>query len=504
MEVSRPRQQNARLLATSLALAIGLLAIGASCGSGSELRQTPIVRAIQAATPSIVNIRGEKTVKETGQSGAVDPTRRVNGMGTGVVLDPRGYIVTNHHVVSGVREILVTSVGGREYTARLVAHDPATDLAIIKIDPDNDMPVITLGSSEDLMLGETVIAVGNAYGYENTITQGIVSALHRAVQVSDAQYYEDLIQTDASINPGNSGGPLLNIDGEMIGLNVAVRAGAQGIGFAIPVDKVLAVVSSLLAEQAGNSQRHGIQLAAVAVLDSDSSKIESIEPNSPAATAGLKPGDRIVAVDNHPESRFSSSDARRKALGDRPTGRRIRSISACPCRRRRRLTGLGQAGLGLGVALEKSNSFAAHSYPLSRRNVGGSGASRWSGRRSRSCGDVLVGLHILGNPVDEERGLRDEPARYSDFSPVKVYLLRNNDVLYGHLSVSIESVVQRRRVFVKRRSSRAAQSQSLPHLRPDPDSRLESRWSGPQSRSRAHRGRRALGGWRGGNAMRSI
>lgn len=148
-------------------------------------------------------------------------------MGTGVVLDPRGYVVTNHHVVSGVREILVTSVGGREYTARLVAHDPATDLAIIKIDPARDMPVITLGSSEDLMLGETVIAVGNAYGYENTITQGIVSALHRAVQVSDAQYYEDLIQTDASINPGNSGGPLLNIDGEMIGLNVAVRAGAR-------------------------------------------------------------------------------------------------------------------------------------------------------------------------------------------------------------------------------------------------------------------------------------
>ena len=97
------------------------------------------------------------------------------------------------------------------------------------------------------MAGETVIAVGNAYGYEHTVTRGIVSALHRAVQVSDAQFYDDLIQTDASINPGNSGGPLLNIDGEMIGINVAVRAGAQGIGFAIPVDKVVSVAAALLA-----------------------------------------------------------------------------------------------------------------------------------------------------------------------------------------------------------------------------------------------------------------
>ncbi len=99
--------------------------------------------------------------------------------------------------------------------------------------------MIPIGTSSDLMPGETVIAVGNAYGYEHTVTRGIVSALHRAVQVSDAQFYDDLIQTDASINPGNSGGPLLNIDGDMIGINVAVRAGAQGIGFAIPIDKVV-------------------------------------------------------------------------------------------------------------------------------------------------------------------------------------------------------------------------------------------------------------------------
>ena len=148
-------------------------------------------------------------------------------MGTGVMIDPRGYILTNYHVVDGVREILVTMADGKKYIASLVARDLETDLAVIKISPRTKLPVIPLGTSSDLMPGETVIAVGNAFGYEDTVTRGIVSALHRAVQVSDAQYYDDLIQTDAPINPGNSGGPLLNIDGEMIGINVAVRAGSR-------------------------------------------------------------------------------------------------------------------------------------------------------------------------------------------------------------------------------------------------------------------------------------
>ena len=148
-------------------------------------------------------------------------------MGTGVVIDPRGYIITNYHVVNGVRDIQVTLADGERYIAKLVARDPETDLAIIKIDAKQEIPVISIGTSSDLMTGETVIAMGNAYGYEHTVTRGIVSALRRSVQVNEAQNYDDLIQTDASINPGNSGGPLLNIDGEMIGINVAVRAGAR-------------------------------------------------------------------------------------------------------------------------------------------------------------------------------------------------------------------------------------------------------------------------------------
>ncbi len=156
-------------------------------------------------------------------------------MGTGVIIDPRGYIVTNYHVVDGVREIQVTT--GRRTDSYVADWSPTiakTDLAIIKIDAREELPVITIGTSPDLMPGETVIAVGNAYGYEHTVTRGIISALHRTVQVSDAQIYDDLIQTDASINPGNSGGPLLNIDGEMIGINVAVRAGARASALPFP------------------------------------------------------------------------------------------------------------------------------------------------------------------------------------------------------------------------------------------------------------------------------
>jgi serine protease Do len=151
-------------------------------------------------------------------------------MGTGVVVDARGYVVTNYHVVEGVRRIEVTLASGKTTSASLVSHDPRTDLAVIKVEHDSPLPVITIGTSSDLMIGETVLALGNAYGYEHTVTRGIVSALHRDVEVSRTQRYDDLIQTDASINPGNSGGPLLNINGEMIGINVAVRAGAQGIG----------------------------------------------------------------------------------------------------------------------------------------------------------------------------------------------------------------------------------------------------------------------------------
>ena len=236
------------ILGCALVVALSAAMTVPSDGRASSLRRSAIVNAVSEARPSVVNIHGRKSIPaEHDQAGLTEPENQVNGMGTGIIIDDRGYIITNHHVVEGVKRIRVTMADGSTQMAELVANDPKTDLAIIKVPAEVQFPVIRIGTSSDLMPGETVVAVGNAYGYENTVTQGIISALHRTVQVSDYQKYEDLIQTDASINPGNSGGPLLNIDGAMVGINVAVRVGAQGIGFAIPIDEAMEVAADLLA-----------------------------------------------------------------------------------------------------------------------------------------------------------------------------------------------------------------------------------------------------------------
>ena len=179
-------------------------------------------------------------------------------MGTGVIIDPRGYIITNLHVVEDVGRIEVTLADGSTAIAKLLNYDPETDLALIKVPTQKDLPTIQFGTSSDLMRGETVVAIGNPFGYQNTVTQGIISALHRDIPVNGTQEYKNLIQTNADINPGNSGGPLLNLEGEVIGINVAVRVGAQGIGFAIPIDSALEVMANLVASLHREPVDHGL------------------------------------------------------------------------------------------------------------------------------------------------------------------------------------------------------------------------------------------------------
>ncbi|HYO24505.1 MAG TPA: trypsin-like peptidase domain-containing protein [Lacipirellulaceae bacterium] len=301
-------------------VATALLAWGAPLGgspraAASGLRNTPVVQAVRNVSPSVVNIQGQKSVADAAQGGS----REVNGMGSGVVIDPRGYILTNLHVVEGVHQINVTLSSGQAYIAQLLARDPETDLAVIRIRAPQPLPTIELGRADDLMVGESVIAVGNAFGYENTVSAGIISALHRNVQVNETQQYLDLIQTDASINPGNSGGPLLNIDGQMVGLNVAVRAGAQGIGFAIPVDKALDVATRLISVQRLENHYHGITPLAI---DGPAGPvtIARIDRNSPAAAGGLQQGDELRQIGSTTIVR--PLDVERALLGRR-TGERV-------------------------------------------------------------------------------------------------------------------------------------------------------------------------------------
>lgn len=260
-------------------------------------RRTPLVEAVQQAQHSVVNIHSEKTAKRKEtvyESPSSD--RKVNGMGSGIVIDERGYIVTNYHVVHRVDALRVTLVDGSTYSARVISFDKSKDLAIIKINASRPLKVMEVGTSSDVMLAETVFAVGNAFGYEHTVTSGIVSALSRDVEVNEEQSYERLIQTDASINPGNSGGPLLNLDGEVVGINVAIRAGAQRIGFAIPIDDARRAIARLISSQQLSGITHGI-LARDQKNGADHKLVvKGTFQGGPAATAGLKVGDQIIRV----------------------------------------------------------------------------------------------------------------------------------------------------------------------------------------------------------------
>ena len=174
-------------------------------------------------------------------------------------------------MVNGVDSLRVTLDNGSHYKATVISEDPVRDLALLKIQTREPLSVMPIGTSSDLMLGETVFAVGNAFGYENTITLGIVSTLHRDVEVNDTQSYKNLIQTDAAINPGNSGGPLINVNGEIVGINVAIRASAQKIGFAIPIDDARRVIADLMKVEYFDSTYHGLVSRDVKIPSSGSS-----------------------------------------------------------------------------------------------------------------------------------------------------------------------------------------------------------------------------------------
>jgi serine protease Do len=283
---------------------LGML-IAAACLSSQQgqtlyaesARSTPIVQAIQKAEPAVVNIQGNKTITSPGSSGQSTKTE-VNGMGTGVIIDRRGYIITNYHVVDEVGKIEVTLADGVTGVARLINYDPETDLALIKIDTKRDLPVIEVGRSDDLMRGETVIAIGNPFGYQNTVTVGIVSALHRDIPVNGTQQYNDLIQTNADINPGNSGGPLLNIDGDVIGINVAVRVGAQGIGFAIPIDTALEVMADLVAAHR-ESGTHGLTFSRTTDEVGNQLVVREASGARGHSAREIRIGDRVSSVEGN-------------------------------------------------------------------------------------------------------------------------------------------------------------------------------------------------------------
>jgi len=298
---------------------IGTPALAHDAGS----RRTPIVTAIEHAGPAVVNIFTEEAPRQMknpfrdfmgdnlferffddfyrqGESG-----RR--SLGSGVIIDPKGYILTNEHVVARAVRVKVTLIDNREFEGKVVGADIKSDLAVIKIDPDRPLPYVKMGRSDDLMIGETIVAIGNPFGLKHTVTTGIISALDRTIHASERQVYSDFIQVDASINPGNSGGPLLNINGSLIGINTAIFKEAQGIGFAIPIDKARRIVDDLL--QYGKVRRGWLGVSVQDLTPKVARHfgldhvhgvlVTNVFRKSPAKRAGLQPGDLLLGIEGH-------------------------------------------------------------------------------------------------------------------------------------------------------------------------------------------------------------
>jgi Do/DeqQ family serine protease len=228
------------------------------------------------------------------------------GLGSGVIIDKRGLVLTNFHVVKGADEILIRLYDKREYRGQILGTDPKTDLAVVKFQPDHELTVATLGDSDALRVGEWAIAIGNPFGLDQTVTVGVISATGRS-DVGIATY-ENFIQTDASINPGNSGGPLVNLKGQVVGVNTAIVAAGQGIGFAIPINMVKRVVDQLVDK--GKVVRGWLGVAlqplspdlaqSLGLEGTNGAVVGSTITGSPAAQAGLEQGDVIVAFDKTP------------------------------------------------------------------------------------------------------------------------------------------------------------------------------------------------------------
>ena len=282
--------------------------------SVSASRRTPVVVVAHNVLPAVVNISAEATIRrrETdpffdpfGFFGGQDRAYTSQSLGSGFVWSSDGIIVTNNHVVEGASKITVNFNDGRQMDAKLIGVDPDSDLAVLRITA-NGLTAAPIGTSSDLLIGETVVAVGNPFGLSGSVTTGVVSATGRSVPSKEAgRTFTDFIQTDASINPGNSGGPLLNIDGKVIGINTAIYAQAQGIGFAIPVDRAKKIIQDLLRYGEVRSAWIGAVTATITPeeakrLNLSASKgalVARVFAGSPAASGGLRPGDVITAVE---------------------------------------------------------------------------------------------------------------------------------------------------------------------------------------------------------------
>ncbi len=300
------------------AIPIVLLIAGAAVleAPAAVNRRTPVVEAVQQALPSVVNIGTERQVKVVysdprfrSRDDAFDRMLRefmglqtrtrveqTHSLGSGVIVDESGFILTNYHVIERASKIRVMLSDDETYDALLLAGDSVNDLALIKIEAPHPLPAIRFAEDDDLLLGETVIALGNPFGLTHTVTMGVLSATNREARYDGEVLYRDILQTDAAVNPGNSGGPLVNLNGDLIGINVAIYQQAQNISFAVPVKRARALLARWLSSRLLHKTWLGFEPAA----SGDGLIVDRLDPEGPAARAGVKAGEALIALNGQP------------------------------------------------------------------------------------------------------------------------------------------------------------------------------------------------------------
>lgn len=304
---------------------------------------SPVVNVVNEAAPAVVNIEAVGHRKAS-----IDPffedfykrffgespwtqDREFKALGTGFIFDKRGYILTNYHVVENADEITITTLKGKKYKANYVGGDKDLDIAVLQVKTKDVLPVIELGDSDNIQIGEWAIAIGNPLGFKHTVTLGVVSAIHRKIPKPDGRgYYADLIQTDAAINPGNSGGPLLNIHAQVIGINTAIINPTEGqnLGFAIPINFAKRFAEALINTGKVSKAYLGVYIQNVTetlaktfgLKVNKGAFVSDIEKGSPAQKAGIKPGDVIVKIDN---KEINSADELVYIVKTYPAGEKI-------------------------------------------------------------------------------------------------------------------------------------------------------------------------------------
>jgi S1-C subfamily serine protease len=303
---------------TSLAVAPARAALPRPDERPSPNRRTPVVVAVEKVRGAVVNVSAEELVRIRVPSRADSmadflfgdlferPRYRkgyqVTSLGSGVIVSSDGYVLTNAHVVERGARFRIGLLDGRELIAKVVGTDPSSDLAVLKLEAKEPLPYATLGRSEGLLPGETVIAIGNPYGLSHTVTTGVVSAVHRNFKAGDRTLF-DFVQTDASINPGNSGGALLDIEGRLVGVNTAILGDRNaGIGFAIPIDRARRIADDLIAHGEVREGYLGIAVADLRPKEGASEgaptrvQVTAVEPGSPGERAGVRRGDQVLSV----------------------------------------------------------------------------------------------------------------------------------------------------------------------------------------------------------------